>query len=162
MKKCPRCRTIKSNNNFHKDKGKKDGLRTYCTLCVKELANKEKLKEYGHHYYIKNKEKIDSMQKERNINNPKTRQIINRSSRLKYKYNITIDEYNALFTEQGGSCAICGTHQSALNIPLCVDHSHLTGKIRGLLCRRCNTGIGLLKDSKDILYRAAKYLEDSG
>lgn len=45
---------------------------------------------------------------------------------------------------------------------LSVDHDHQTGKIRGLLCNNCNRAIGLLKDSSDILYKAAKYIEKGG
>jgi hypothetical protein len=124
-------------------------------------TNKEKLSVYAHNYYKRNKDKIDLMQKDRNIKYPENRKTINRVSRLKYTYNITIDEYNSLFLNQNGRCKICGIHQSELTIPLCIDHNHNTGKIRGLLCRKCNTGIGLLGDNKDRLFRAFSYLEET-
>lgn len=74
---------------------------------------------------------------------------------LRY-YGIAVEVYDILYRRQQGKCAIC------LNPPkkhrLCVDHCHKTGKIRGLLCRRCNAGLGLLQDSKKIIRRALKYL----
>ena len=60
---------------------------------------------------------------------------------------------------QKGQCVICKTHQSELNIRLAVDHDHRTGKIRGLLCQRCNQAIGLMNESTKILKEAVDYLE---
>jgi len=72
------------------------------------------------------------------------------------RYNISIDDYQELLDSQNGRCAICG---EAINQKTCrIDHSHVTGKVRGLLCVSCNTGIGLLKDSPDVLASAAEYL----
>ncbi len=62
--------------------------------------------------------------------------------RLRYTYGITVEDYNAMFIEQRGRCAICGKHQSSLNRVLCVDHNHDTGKVRALLCNGCNTLVG--------------------
>ena len=76
---------------------------------------------------------------------------------LRY-YGITLEDYNSMFQEQGGCCAICKTHQLKKKRRLAVDHCHDSGEVRGLLCQDCNTGIGLLQDSKDILYEAIKYL----
>lgn len=76
------------------------------------------------------------------------------------KLNIPIDHdiYDSLFTKQSGCCAICGEHQSTLEQKLCPDHDHVTGKLRELLCRRCNTAIGLLKDSYTMCFEAGDYL----
>ena len=78
---------------------------------------------------------------------------------LKRVYGITIDDYNDMFIEQGGSCAICGTHQKEFKFCLSVDHCHSTGKIRGLLCHRCNGGLGNFNDNPEILQNALKYLK---
>jgi hypothetical protein len=78
---------------------------------------------------------------------------------LKHKYNITPTDYNVFYEEQQGCCAICGVHQSKLEKPLAVDHCHDTGQVRGLLCFDCNTGIGKLKDSIELLKKALQYLE---
>jgi hypothetical protein len=77
---------------------------------------------------------------------------------LRKDYGITIEEYNALFEKQKGACAICREHQSKLSRPLAVDHDHKTGKVRGLLCDKCNHGLGQFKDSYDSLMAAANYI----
>lgn len=81
-----------------------------------------------------------------------------RDSMLKINYGINIEEYNKMFLEQGGNCKICKIHQSELNKRLAVDHCHESGKVRGLLCAKCNTGIGLLQEDISILAEAIKYL----
>jgi len=79
---------------------------------------------------------------------------------LKSKYGITPDQFNELLDAQGGKCACCGTtepHGRANRF--CVDHCHTTGKMRGLLCSTCNTGLGKLGDNIEGLKRALAYLE---
>ena len=83
---------------------------------------------------------------------------IDRKKKLKSTYGITPEDYNNMFKEQKGCCAICGVHQSERKKRLAVDHCHKTGKIRGLLCSNCNTGIGNLRDSIELLEQAIKYL----
>lgn len=74
-------------------------------------------------------------------------------------YGIGLDEYERMLEEQQGVCAICGLEQnSKRNTRLCVDHCHDTGSVRGLLCDRCNRGIGLLQDDYRILNKASDYL----
>jgi hypothetical protein len=62
---------------------------------------------------------------------------------------------------KGGCCKICKTHYSEFSKRLAVDHDHNTGKIRGLLCLYCNTGLGKFKDSTKLLNEAIKYLEEN-
>lgn len=76
----------------------------------------------------------------------------------KYGYAITKDEYEKLFKLQNGVCAICKTNDDKRS--LAVDHNHITGKIRGLLCIKCNVVLGIMKDSPDILRAASHYLLD--
>ena len=73
---------------------------------------------------------------------------------------ITKIEYNKMFKAQKGCCAICGRHQSEFGKRLAVDHNHLTGKIRGLLCNSCNLILGHAKDSRGVLLRAMQYLRN--
>lgn len=80
-----------------------------------------------------------------------------RNKKLKKRYSITVDEYDALHAAQQGICAICKSETDKL----VVDHDHNTGKVRGLLCNTCNLGIGGLKDSPTILLSAIDYLETS-
>lgn len=75
---------------------------------------------------------------------------------LKKKYNTSHEEYEELFTKQGGACAICGTTESKKK--LAVDHDHITGKNRGLLCVRCNIGLGHFLDDRKLLESASVYL----
>jgi hypothetical protein len=79
-----------------------------------------------------------------------------RDIHLYYRYKITMDGYNALLQSQNGRCAICGDLPSVKG--LVVDHDHITGRVRGLLCDPCNVGIGRLKDSAAIAEAAAAYL----
>lgn len=74
-----------------------------------------------------------------------------------YKYGITPDEYDALLASQAGKCAICeSTDHAATDWQ--VDHDHVTGAIRGLLCRPCNVALGLMRDDVDRMRRAIDYL----
>lgn len=75
---------------------------------------------------------------------------------LKTLYGISLADYDALLAAQNGRCAICFDLPGARK--LAVDHCHQTGKIRGLLCQTCNTGMGQLRDSPELCERAAQYL----
>ena len=80
-------------------------------------------------------------------------------AQMQRNYGINLSTYNRMFVEQGGVCKICSLPQnSKRNERLAIDHDHLTGQVRGLLCDHCNRGIGLLKDDPRILDRAASYL----
>jgi hypothetical protein len=82
-----------------------------------------------------------------------------RHSDLRRKYGIEPDQYEELLIKQGGVCAICEQPESQPDRKsLSVDHCHRTHRIRGLLCSRCNTGIGKFNDDPGLLMRAAKYL----
>lgn len=87
-------------------------------------------------------------------NNPE-RYSYNRKRHLLTQYNLTPEEFTYMVLEQGGVCGICGLVPSALY----VDHDHLTGKVRGLLCQKCNSGLGFLGDSLDGLGKAISYLQ---
>lgn len=78
-----------------------------------------------------------------------------RVSHLRDRYGITVEDYNDLLIEQDSKCAICSrTVVGSLD----VDHDHSTGEVRGLLCNRCNTGLGNFKDNPESLINAANYL----
>lgn len=79
---------------------------------------------------------------------------------LMSKYGITVDTYELMAELQGHSCAICGEDgRDAWFGRLVVDHNHETGAVRGLLCAKCNRGIGQFLDSVTILRSAIAYLE---
>jgi hypothetical protein len=77
--------------------------------------------------------------------------------RLKKLYKLSLEVYESMLEEQDYKCYICG---DMVNEYLCVDHDHKTGNIRKLLCRPCNSGLGLLKDNPELLRRAASYIEE--
>ncbi len=82
---------------------------------------------------------------------------LKRRQNLKSRYDIEPEEYDFLLAIQGGTCAIC--RKLPDDEQLCVDHDHATRAIRGLLCRRCNSGIAVFGDSAKGVERALKYLE---
>lgn len=77
------------------------------------------------------------------------------NTRLKSRYKIDTEDYQNLFNNQKGLCAIC-TERPVTDI----DHNHVTGKVRALLCRACNLGLGMFRDNPDLLSRAIVYLKD--
>lgn len=93
--------------------------------------------------------------------NPKAWERSARRSHLKTKYGITPEEFDRLLKTQGGKCAICGDAnlRDERGFRPHVDHSHRTGQVRGILCGRCNKGIGALRDDPEIVRRALFYLE---
>jgi len=94
---------------------------------------------------------------------PEKKRLNNRRSMLYRRWKLTLDEYDQILKLQNGVCAICH-HPSTThnNRALSVDHDHKTGKVRGLLCHGCNTGIGNLKDNPDFCRRAVHYLTKHG
>ena len=81
------------------------------------------------------------------------------------RFGITLAQYNQMLSDQRGVCAICGEEETVHSNArqgrkksLAVDHDHQTGRVRGLLCSRCNTGIGWFRETPELLTRAAAYL----
>jgi hypothetical protein len=91
----------------------------------------------------------------------------NHSYTILNRFKLLPEKYYLMLKEQNNLCAICNKTESQLKKKsskvkmLSVDHCHLTGKIRGLLCHQCNTGLGHFKDSIDILQKAIMYLKAS-
>jgi hypothetical protein len=112
---------------------------------MEKIMSSGQTSEYFRDYYQKNKEKI--------IRRTETR-------RLKVQYNLTPEEHNLLL--MSNSCDICGKGETRKHKGkvkrLCIDHDHVTGKVRGVLCHDCNTGIGLLRDSIELIEKARDYL----
>jgi Recombination endonuclease VII. len=81
-----------------------------------------------------------------------------RKSHLKRRYGLTLQQYESLLIEQGHKCAVCRREGPNGRGEFHVDHDHLTGKIRGLLCYNCNRALGLLKDDSEIVQALMAYL----
>lgn len=131
MKVCKKCNIEKSLDDFSNLKSKgKVYKQSNCKQCRSEYRNWKRKQ------------------------NPIIEAYRKRRQTLRSKYNIEIEDYDRMYNEQKGCCAICDT-----NLPLlAVDHDHNTLEVRGLLCLNCNTGIGQFKDSIPLLYKACKYL----
>lgn len=104
-------------------------------------------------YYYENKEKIINRQLDYYHKQRYWDDIL-------YKYNLTKEEYKNIYDRQQGLCKICQTDLESFNRRPHVDHCHSTGKVRGILCYACNTGLGNFKDSKELLQKAIEYLTD--
>ncbi len=131
-------------------------------------------KEYHKKYYLKNREKEKARSAAYRLAHPEQTKASfakyyakNRVRRNKYRtishlfntYGLTLSNYIELKCEQKGLCKLCGMINNGW--ALAVDHDHKTGKVRGLLCDNCNTGIGMLKDSPELLKKAINYLEEN-
>jgi hypothetical protein len=85
-------------------------------------------------------------------------------SRIRREYGITQEEYGELLSKQNGKCAICGADNSGTRKKsggykrMCIDHDHKTGKVRGLLCTRCNLVLGYINDEPSLLPMFIEYL----
>lgn len=101
-------------------------------------------------YYERRLEKSREWKK----NFPEKVLLAGRKYELKKKYGLSYAEYEEMVLAQDGKCALCDESKQ-----LVVDHCHDTKKIRKLLCRMCNTGLGMFKDNPEILKKAAKYVE---
>jgi hypothetical protein len=137
---CYTCETPKPDSHFGNIKTKNGRAR--CLKCGRDAVKKS---------YHKHKEKQVARAREYRANNPDA----GREAKFKYKYGISLFQYELLFKAQNGKCAICDEPSKAT---LDVDHDHATGKVRGLLCRRCNLGIGHFCDDPDVIRNAMKYL----
>lgn len=116
------------------------------------MAHKDALarRKWKREYNRKNKDKINAYERARRATNP----AAFRATRLKTRYGIDHDGYAELYRSQGGLCALCKEYAA-----VDVDHCHQTGRVRGLLCRSCNVGLGQFGDSVEALERAISYLK---
>ena len=102
--------------------------------------------------------KVERNQKYRAENRERVLEI-ERRSKLKVAYGLSVEAYDEMLAAQGGGCAICGaTKPSDRTKHFAVDHCQATNAIRGLLCTKCNRGLGLFNDDTDRMERAVKYL----
>jgi hypothetical protein len=132
-------------------------------ICARQRAwranNIAKERARGRACYNKNKEKGQARSKKwRQENRDKFLKSQQRSN-FKGLYGITIEQRDALLQAQGSRCAACGSPTPQSKIGWVVDHCHVTGKIRGILCHPCNTGLGMTKDNPERLRNLAKYIE---
>lgn len=149
-----RLRNKEKFNDYHKKyyAENKEKLKEIASKCYQKT--KVKRNKQAKEYREKNLEKVKKMQKDWYLNNPEKV----KEQKLKKEYGISLEQYDEMFRKQKSSCAICGTHQDDLKLKLSVDHCHETKKVRGLLCGKCNRGIGFLNDDANIVSKALDYL----
>ncbi len=133
---------------------------TGCVNCTKE--NSVKRFENGNvkEWVQKNREKVNASNRKR-YNSLSLEEKTNRNRKQQISlYGLTVEQYDAILIEQNYVCAICGKpEKSSLKKVLSIDHDHTNGKVRGLLCDTCNTGLGYFYDNISILYNAIEYLK---
>ena len=141
QKRCSKCKQIKTHTDFsYRDKEHKY-LNSWCKQCNARHSKKWR---------------------KRNV---KLSRELSRQARYKDQFGITIDDYDKMFLAQDGVCAICGeaetTNKHGNVQRLSVDHNHKTGKIRGLLCARCNgLVLPIVENQNNLIVAAIKYLRD--
>jgi hypothetical protein len=91
--------------------------------------------------------------------NPQRVKDVHRRAHFKRRYGLSLDDYKAMLERQGGRCAICGREPIKDN-RLCVDHDHMTGKVRALLCDNCNMALGSFNDDVEAMAKAIRYVEE--
>ena len=149
-KVCRKCKIEKDISEFRKDSVGKDGFHPRCKECVNK---------YFREYYHKNRDKYK--------NYGGRSKIETRERRLRRNFNLSLSDYDRMFEEQNGVCAICGEPEIRENKfgvvkALSIDHNHKTEKIRGLLCSNCNTGLGKFGDGDiDLLCSAISYMRNN-
>lgn len=144
-KKCCKCKVVKDLNEFSKDKYRKDGYRSNCRQCC--VINSQKYRKlHPEIFKLQRRRYYDKKKKE----NP----YYQRKYQLKSYYNLELDNYENMIKEQNGICAICNQRTDKL----CVDHNHSTGKVRQLLCTRCNHGLGNFRENINFLENAIIYI----
>lgn len=143
-----------------------------CLDCKRDLArewnrkNREHCRKMNKDYHKNKKGKIAKRKSDLYKENPEKYKLSARITALKIKYNLTLEEYNVMLDSQNGVCKIClkaETQKSNKNgkvDSLRVDHCHTTNKVRGLLCSKCNFGIGQFNDNVNLLKSAINYLHE--
>ena len=139
---CTACGVEKPVTDYYMARGKR---RTQCKQYM--IAKRVE-------WQRENRDKLNAYHRE----NRKSKPDLEKNRRLKYRFGITLDDFNAMALEQDNKCRICDTSFDDTQQGACVDHCHMTEQVRGLLCTDCNKGLGMFKDNTDNLSRAIDYL----
>lgn len=150
MPKCSRCGNEKPVSEFHCDAHAASGRRPNCKSCGKVLNAQQ---------WAKHREKRAAQkQRYREVQGDRIA-AHHRAYKLERQYGLASEQVEAMFASQNGKCAICSAALVRRRKGgMAIDHCHATGVVRGLLCHRCNTGLGLFRDNPDALRRAAEYV----
>ena len=172
-KRCPRCQKVKPRTVFASNKSMRDGLQAYCRECSAEYYRQ---RQEAKGCRVREKVPVPPGSKHcRGCNEVKPhsdwhrkpsapdglasrcktcKAAVRPADHLRRNYGITEADRDELIASQKGVCCICLAAPAVQ-----VDHCHKTGRVRGVMCFNCNSGLGLLRDDPDAMYRAADYLE---
>lgn len=158
-KQCTSCGQVKSISDFYVDTRQVKVKRNpKCKICVRDAARIARQIQQEK----KERERIEaslSILHQERIRQKARKQY---NSHLLSHFGKSIEEYDAMLKEQQGRCAICKTLVDRIDERLVVDHSHVTGVVRGLLCFNCNVGLGWFRDNMTSLSNAIEYLKSYG
>ena len=160
-KTCEKCKIEKEIHSYYKPKNRNH--RRICRSCTRLIAyewrknNPDKYQTIQHKYWLNNKEELSSKSKQKRAENyieySNRRKELSSQRKLK-RYNGIVEK---LTIDQNNSCAICKLLFTTEN-PIDIDHDHMSGNIRGLLCRKCNSGLHYL-EKLEVVESMLKYLE---
>ena|SRR5208282_3768175 len=155
-KVCPKCG---NEGEFYTNKASRDGLVTYCKECEKARQKLRWQETLSKDPDVQNRHKQNSERWD--STNPDRKYDLH----LRRKYGITLEEYNAILERQGGHCAFCprtsSTDGKRGRYRLHVDHNHVTGKVRGLLCYACNAALNRIETIPEWAEKVRVYLENA-
>lgn len=152
-KPCPGCARVLDAESYSLKKAGGTARRGRCVDCCRTEKNE---------YRKRNPRKSQAAYRKEYYARKALHPEFNRQIGLRRNYGLTIADYDAMLAAQGGVCAICGTDDPhGKHARFHVDHCHISGVVRGLLCNSCNTAVGLMADEPARLRKAAQYLETS-
>lgn len=182
MKLCNKCKETKTFDQFYKDSGLVDGYKSQCKECQKAVKQawysknrdisieRSKVYRQNHPEWALEMSRRNYRQNSWRQQNPeKAKQLAIRTARARRfrKYGITQEQYDTILASQNFVCGAC--HEAPTFSPVrkgaskydnfVIDHDHVTGEIRGILCTNCNVAIGMLRDSPDKARKIADYLD---
>lgn len=159
-KRCSKCKEEKELDHFYNEKRYSYGKSSVCKECKKkDTKNRAKRKLETEEGKKLNQKRAKSY---REREPDKYKWSVKQASYKKLGLFITKEEYDQMYINQKGKCAICNNPPTGFKKSLCLDHCHDTIKIRGLLCDNCNAGLGKFKDNIEVLTKAVEYLRKHG
>jgi len=155
MKQCRRCKEIKPFTEYHRASRLPDGHQPVCKQCAKVIDKRK---------YEIHKDDYKPVAQARYKRTREDHLKRGHYYCVRTQFGLSADEYDQLVRSQGGCCAICGLAETSIDPQrgtvrqLSLDHNHTTGRVRELLCGRCNRVLGMLHDDLHTIDRLYAYL----
>ena len=160
MKRCTKCGELKPETEFYAAPECADGLRGDCKACHaargRELyaQHREQRMAYIRQWQREHPERVREYRRK----NPERRAAQLRRLHLRRRFGMTLEDYDHILAAQGGGCAICGEPPAGRSMHI----DHLGDTVRGVLCVRCNNGLGQFRDDPELMLLAAEYVAIGG